>query len=551
MAAVVFAPYVILGETSVIPIHDQLDESLMTYVLNAKHLTDGTHTGEISELLGGINASGMQPAAVLFVPLYAMMPALAAFLVQYLAVFLGGFLGMYLSVKALTESSILAVVTAGIFCMLPIPPVYGLSVWGVPLLLWSFLCLYHRRRILVSFAVIMIFGLSTHLVYTGYVVLSFWALAILLMLFQGKRNHWIGIGFGWLAAIYVVVNRSLFVELFLGRGAYVSHREEMVNGAMPFWSTTWDVFWNSAQHAPSCHKALALPIALMLLIGGVLYKKMEAPVKKRYRAALAGMLVLVGIALFYGLCKSQPVTDWKNSCSGLVHYFQMQRFYWLYPVGWYLEFALCFALWWDGRRKLVLKLVVFAAVLYPTWQEIKEDSYLYMSVNQINNGSAITGYISWESFYAEDLMLELEEAIGRDISSYRVAHLGISPAPALMHGFYTADGYSNNYPLEYKHRFRKVIEDELAKSPETAVYFDTWGSRCYLFNATSGTAWMLGKGSGVVYEDLEFDTEALKALDCDYLFSCGSIENAEELGLECMGYFETEDSYWGIWLYRL
>ena len=65
--------------------------------------------------------------------------------------------------------------------------------------------------------------------------------------------------------------------------------------------------------------------------------------------------------------------------------------------------------------------------------------------------------------------------------------LGISPAPALMHGFYTVDGYSNNYPLEYKHRFREVIAPEIEKNEEVRVYFDTWGNRCYLFNPVSYT----------------------------------------------------------------
>ena len=72
-------------------------------------------------------------------------------------------------------------------------------------------------------------------------------------------------------------------------------------------------------------------------------------------------------------------------------------------------------------------------------------------------------------------MQEIDDAIGRDKSTYRVAHLGISPAPALMHGFYTVDGYSNNYPLEYKHRFREVIAPEIEKNEEVRVYFDTWG----------------------------------------------------------------------------
>ena len=121
-------------------------------------------------------------------------------------------------------------------------------------------------------------------------------------------------------------------------------------------------------------------------------------------------------------------------------------------------------------------------------------------------------------------MQELEDAIGEDMSSYRVAHLGINPAPALMHGFYTVDGYSNNYPLEYKHRFRRVIERELEKSPGTAGYFDTWGSRCYLFNAETGNAWMLGKNSQIVYRNLELDMNTLKELGCDYIFSCGFIK---------------------------
>lgn len=148
-------------------------------------------------------------------------------------------------------------------------------------------------------------------------------------------------------------------------------------------------------------------------------------------------------------------------------------------------------------------------------------------------------------------MQELEQAIGREKSDYRVVHLGMSPAPALMHGFYTVDGYSNNYPLEYKRRFRKVIERELEKSPETAVYFDEWGSRCYLFNSCTGTAWMLGKNSEIVYEGLEIHAEALQKLGCEYVFSAGAVENARELGWRLLGYYETDSSYWGVWLYEI
>ena len=131
-------------------------------------------------------------------------------------------------------------------------------------------------------------------------------------------------------------------------------------------------------------------------------------------------------------------------------------------------------------------------------------------------------------------MKQVEAAIGRDMSAYRVAHLGISPAPSLMHGFYTVDGYSNNYPLEYKHRFRQVIETELEKNESTRLYFDQWGSRCYLFNGTSGTYWNMGKHENVKYENLEFDTNQLKEMGGKYIFAGMQIANEQELGLKLM-----------------
>jgi hypothetical protein len=37
--------------------------------------------------------------------------------------------------------------------------------------------------------------------------------------------------------------------------------------------------------------------------------------------------------------------------------------------------------------------------------------------------------------------------------------------------FYTLDSYQNNYALEYKEIFRKVISAELEKSPNWEYYF--------------------------------------------------------------------------------
>lgn len=547
LLAIVLAPFAILGEGSIFIIHDQMDESMMNYVLTARHLGEGSRI--LPEILGGINASGMQPSAVLFLPLFRYLPAFYAFLIQYMVCMACAFFGMYLCVKEFSQSSILAVCMAGCFSMLPLYTVYGLSQMGIPLLLYAFLCLEQKKNKTVALLLTAFFGLTSHLVYTGYVVLGLWLLVLAVFFAQKKKSKWICYGFLELLGIYLLTNYSLVKEFLFGQSAYISHREELVNRAMPFWRTVWEVFANSAQHAPSYHKYLIIPILLLLLAGAFL-KRGERE-NRLYLTALAGMALLLGIAVFYGICKSVPVVEWKNSRSGFLRYFQMERLYWLYPAAWYLELALAFAVWWGNKKRLAVKLLALGVILLPVVQLTKVNSVFYMNVNQINNGSGITGYISWEGYYAEDLMQELEKAIGRDITTYRVAHLGVSPAPSLMHGFYTVDGYSNNYPLEYKHTFRKVIEKELEKNEEARLYYDEWGNRCYLFNGITGTYWNLAKNSGVVYEPLEFDIEALKELGCRYLFSGGEIPGAEKIGLECMGYYETDSSYWGIWLYKL
>ena len=146
IVVVFFSPYFILGDGCIFEINDQLDESIMNYMLPARHLWDGSTV--YPEMLGGVNASGMQPSAILFLPLYCLFSARVAFLTQYMICFVLAFLGMYLLVKESTESSILAVIAGACFCVLPLYPVYGLSEFGIPLVAYAFLCLWKRKRIL-------------------------------------------------------------------------------------------------------------------------------------------------------------------------------------------------------------------------------------------------------------------------------------------------------------------------------------------------------------------------------------------------------------------
>ena len=59
--------------------------------------------------------------------------------------------------------------------------------------------------------------------------------------------------------------------------------------------------------------------------------------------------------------------------------------------------------------------------------------------------------------------------------------VGLDPMIAVMNDIKTIDGYHTVYPLEYKHKFRKLIERELENNYELKNYYDNWGSRVYAY----------------------------------------------------------------------
>ena len=132
-----------------------------------------------------------------------------------------------------------------------------------------------------------------------------------------------------------------------------------------------------------------------------------------------------------------------------------------------------------------------------------------------------------------------------------MASVGLYPAVPLYNGFYCIDGYSNNYDMEYKEQFRKIISKELEKNSTIKQYYDTWGNRCYIFSAELGKSYLFTKGSNRVVENLELSAEALKELGCDYIFAGLEIKNPNQSGLEYVETFTDPDSPYRIFLYRV
>ena len=573
---IIMLPILILKKGAIFPVLDQLDETILNYVFPARF--SGAKVYE--SMMCGVPATSLKPFAPGFVLFYKLFDPFTAFVLQYLTVILTAALGTYGCVKKLSDSSIAAFLAGSVFALLPFRSIYGISLAATPFLVFCILSLsdamkaiddegklkesensseetpspkirYPYLKLVLSYAGLVFYAFFSSLVLVGYAALIVMFLYLITMqIICRKSNKALFISMIVITAVYVLTNLDLFSQLITG-GEFVSHREEYVISGFNFWGTFKGMMLNGMQHYESFHKFIFIPVIAALPFAVIdIVKK-----KKLGRIYFVTALLMVVTGLLYAFFASDFLAEIRNGMTGMLKTFQAQRFYWLLPGGWYVALGISLALIYRyiASKSALIGGIVVIVLYIPTLLYVGKnpDGIFYQNINQINNGSDITGYISWEALYAEDLMDKIESDIGKDMSSYRIAHIAMSPAPALMHGFYTVDGYSNDYPIEYKHRFEAVIARELDKNDICSDYFRNWGNRCYLFYADFGGAYMIDKNFTGSISGMEFDLDKLREMGCKYIFSGAEIADFEAQGLSFIGEYSDETSYWKIRVYGL
>ena len=99
------------------------------------------------------------------------------------------------------------------------------------------------------------------------------------------------------------------------------------------------------------------------------------------------------------------------------------------------------------------------------------------------------------------------------VKNSRVMSVGLDPMIAVMNDIKVIDGYHTIYPLSYKIKFRKIIENELDKSILLKNYYDNWGSRVYAFYNDK--------------DNIILNFKFAKKLNADYVISKFPIKNKD------------------------
>ncbi len=580
-------PYFLLGGGSIVTYHDQLDGELFSYLLTAKYLF--TDIRVYPEIMNGLPAAGAVPPAPLFVLLYAAFKPFTAFMISQWIIYLTAFLGMYLLLMRLTGREFISFSIAVIFMLMPFYPVYGLCIPGQPLLFFAVLALFDKeRRSAVSssfprkagyyfsadsifyYLIIFFYGISSSLVLAGFaclLLLGGSALIHTITALRLKKRGSLSLWFSLIVLLtsYISVNSGLIRQVLFPGNTYISHKTEMVLSPQNFSDYFKEAFTTGISYAQSFHRVLFILMLFCLLlffINAVVKKEslFSGSDKLPLLKALRVLLFIFLTCLFYAFYHGHFITEIRNISGGILKTFNLDRVCWLLPTAWCIlaGYLLSFI---AGLREhktaarscsLCLKYGIISATLGIWGITVLLHSPLRPNLSKLLKGGDYYA-LDWDRFFAEDIFSQIDSAIGKPKDSYHVISIGIYPAAAAYNGFYCLDGYSNNYPLEYKHTFRRIMEDELEKSDYIRDFFDNWGNRCYITTAEQANYYTFEKKWNSVIYDLDLNTDVLKELDCRYVFSAAYLMNAEEKGLTLLreAPFETEGSWYHIYVYAV
>ncbi len=568
--AVYMLPQIILWQNSYVMVLDNLDSPFVYRTVLVNSGQAFVPDSSIEQIMNGLPRPCLDSALSTVTWLFMTFKPFTAYIVDKLLVHFFAFTGMWLLLRKhfFPQDSDLTVVLGSSLCFafLPFYAIFGLTVAGQPLLLYSLLNLYKKRWHWSDFAIIALFPFYSSLYQSGiFILLAAGVLCLVYVLNHRRANIALVIGAGVLALGYAVAEHNL-IHLMFFDSDFVSHRTAWDPATSGYGALTAakESTINSLfgqYHASSLH-TLILIASVFVLTVALAHRGM--PKDRNIRLLASFLLTAFAVSLFYGFFNWGALIPLKERFT-ILKMFNFSRINWFHPLLWYLVFALVLSFfvkfkWGKGIAVMLIALQLsYSAAL----SNILFRHFGVLNAQVMANETAINGgilvdrvagrepcEISYRQFFSEPLFEEVADYIALPKSDYRIVNIGLHPSIAQYNGFYTLDSYQFNYPLEYKNEFRRIIAGELAKSEKWRKYFDGWGSRCYVFVAElENEPFAIKKDEQARIFNLSLNTEALKEMGGKYVFSAVEIVNAAENNLTLLRVFERSDSPWRIYLY--
>ena len=544
---VVSAPFFIMSTNAYVTYSDNLDsEFIYLHLLKSTGmLFHNSPDAIVPNIMNGLPRVYFHSEFSFIRVLFFIFPSFWAYVINLMIIRLIGFAGMFLLMKDYFTGGDKrsATFVAALFAMVPLYVMYGLSVAGVPLILWAFLNILRSKYRWYHILIISVFPFYSHFAMIG-PFLIFLLLAIagyFILVLREKVNIAYYFSLVLMFVSFLIANYNIILS-YIFPSDILSHRSEW---SVPPYSVftafkqTVKVILSGHYHSTTF---LAVPIYLMGLI--TLWKIRHDKIKILNLSI--PFVIIFFISVFMA---AYPFIRYAlKDVLHIITTFQLTRFSFLIPVMWFIIIGLSFKYRIGSVKYLYLLLAIQLLIICVSNKEIKKN---YMHI--VTKGSSTFNYDGFNAVFSQNLYQEIMDHIGTDPSTYRVVSIGIEPAVAIYNGFYTLDSYQNYYPLKYKHEFRKIISKELDKNEFNKEKFDKWGNKCYMYVAELQDCCYFDchKNQDCEINNLEINVVALRELGGSYIFSGVPVNNYSELGINFVKKFTSPTSRFNVYLYKL
>lgn len=459
----------------------------------------------------------------LFPPYVALV--INMFLIQFVA-FIGMFLLLENYVFNKVNSPVVVFLIAITFSFLAFWQPAGLGVAGMPLMLVAFFKIIYGNNKYLYYSFLFIFPFYSSLIFSGIFLLatSFIFICTLFKYHKLSKNQF-SKGIIILAILfisYLISDYRLIIDSLNDNASFISHRSEFIdsNGFKESILKIYSFLMAGQGHTISRLFPIIYFSFLLLLL-----------LKKRLisKEVIYLTITILFIAIFHGFHTYTPFVSIKSKLLGGLASLQLDRFYTLVPFLSYLLFG--FIILQLIQHNKFTKIVAYFLLVFQFSFVFNSSNFFIDIKDKIIDKSEV---YTFNEYFARGSFDRIKrQLILKDKD--RVGSVGIDPSLAVFNGLKTIDGYSANYSLNYKHKFRKLIEKELVNNKETKLYFDNWGSRCYIFDDQLGTNFNIFKSNNNKYKPivLHLNKAASKQLNLKYIISAVEIRNRDSFKLIC------------------
>lgn len=536
-------------------------DNLDLFITQLKMLHDGNSFfshHEAMSMLNGIDRDYFPTECSLYNILFAVMPAVYAYITGYLLKLLIGFFSFLYFMKVMLNDEFgqyenLLVLVAVAFALLPVYPMYAICFSSIPLIV-ALLVKVHRKPEWRLFVCIFAYPLLSYFSFFGIFLLGYLMVAIVVVTIRERKiPKALCISSVLLFAGFGVFEYRLFGIMLFSDVETI--RDTMVISSLhgkELWNFFKEGFLRGVAHAEDAHWVFVFPACMFYLV----IHNLLLLIKKEARKILTDpfnltILFLLANSVIYALYYWEPLRNAVETLLPPLKGFQFNRTIFFNPFLWYTAFAILLIRIFGRQKKISFLAAGLSIVIVMTTQSTYSDFYntVYCTAYRILKQQA-PNQLNFREFYGEELFEKVKTDISYD-PSYAACAYGFHPAVLQYNGITTLDGYCGYYSQDYKEAFREVIAPTLEVAKNWQVYYDNWACRAYLFTPTGENIYDFGANSDTIPQDICINAKALKQLGCTYIFSRIEIVNAKEQGLLFESYYETDSIPYGVYVYRL